>query len=103
VAVSIVLLGTYLIYHQVNGYMDPYKYKYTDPELYNSLTKQNELEELYDYCYAHASDSANPIQDLKDKGLIDSEYTDCKAVKNAYDQTLDKTTKLLERCGIAFC
>ncbi|HJY14437.1 MAG TPA: hypothetical protein VJ225_00310 [Nitrososphaeraceae archaeon] len=42
----------------------------------------NELEELLSYCYLHASDSANPIQDLVDKGLADPSYQsqDCRTI-----------------------
>jgi hypothetical protein len=84
-----------LVYHQVvNAYIDPEKYR-SDPELYNSIVKYNKLEKLYDYCYAHASDSANPIQDLIDKGLIDSEYTDCKTVKSTFDALDTKIVQLL--------
>jgi hypothetical protein len=78
------------------GYIDPEKYR-SAPELYDALVKYNKLEKLYDYCYAHASDSANPIQDLIDKGLIDSEYTDCKTVKSTFDALDAKIVQLLAK------
>jgi hypothetical protein len=69
----------------VYGYIDPYEYS-DDPKLMNSIIKTNALEKLVIYCYDHA-DRPNPIQDLVDKGLIDSSYQgqDCKTVKSAFD------------------
>lgn len=78
------------------GYIDPEKYK-DDPELYSLLPKLNQLEALLNYCYAHASDSANPIQDLKDKGLTSTEYQDCKTVKSAYESLDSKGALLIEK------
>jgi hypothetical protein len=70
------------------GYIDPEQYR-DDEKLYYAIGKLNIYEELLNYCYQHASDSANPIQDLIDKGLLAGgrQGTDCKIVKNIYDET----------------
>jgi hypothetical protein len=33
-----------------------------------------EMGKILNYCYEHASDSANPAQDLVDKGILDFQY-----------------------------
>ena len=54
----------------IHGNVDPSEY-YDDPALYNALVKYNALEQLVNFCFEHITDSAKPIQDLVDKGLID--------------------------------
>lgn len=79
-----------------HGYIDPEEYK-NDPPLYNILPKYNELQHLRDYCFEHASDSANPVQDFIDKGLISPapEYEDCKTVKSNLEIIDVQTAELL--------
>lgn len=71
------------------GYIDPEPYgrfgNFDDAKIYSLIPKFNELEQLVNYCYEHATDSPNPIQDLINQGLISSEYSDCKTVKSAFD------------------
>jgi hypothetical protein len=38
-----------------HGYLDPKPFM-SDPELYNLVVKYNEVEELLNYCYEHATD-----------------------------------------------
>jgi hypothetical protein len=49
------------------------------------------LEGLLNYCFEHASDSVNPIQDLVDKGLINGIYSG----KTCADIRLDREQALL--------
>jgi hypothetical protein len=49
------------------------------------------LETLVDYCFEHASDSANPVQDLVDKGLISPQFTGetCGSAKLKYENIMN--------------
>jgi hypothetical protein len=46
------------------------------------------LQELRNYCYQHASDSPNPVQDLVDKAFLDESFVGetCKSVKVMIDK-----------------
>jgi hypothetical protein len=69
-----------------NGYIDPEGY--TDPKMYGAIVKYNALEELVNYCFEHATDSAHPIKDLVDKGFLPPEYEgqDCATIKRTFDK-----------------
>ena len=57
---------------------------------------QDEVQIILGYCYQHA-DRPNPVQDLLDKGLVNStEFTGetCASVKQAYDQAQKKIRAL---------
>jgi hypothetical protein len=75
-----------------HGIVDPAEYR-DDPELVSIITQVNGLEKLVNYCFDHA-DRPNPLQDLRDKGfnVIGS---DCKSVKQTYDQQLDLQNKMI--------
>lgn len=90
-----IAIAVFISMQAVYGYIDPYEYS-DDPKLMNSITKLNALEKLVIYCYDHA-DRPNPIQDLVDKGLIDSSYQgqDCKTVKNTFDIVDQETAQLM--------
>jgi hypothetical protein len=48
------------------------------------------------YCYEHAADSANPVQDLVDKGFVpDFNGWDCKLVKERYQIIWNNITELV--------
>ena len=54
-----------------------------------NLIKQSiALEELRNYCFQHASESPNPVEDLMDKGFLYENITvkNCKEVKLAIDK-----------------
>ena len=44
--------------------------------------------EILDYCYEHASDSPNPVQDLIDKGFLSSSFKGetCLSVRQMYNE-----------------
>jgi hypothetical protein len=88
VAVSLTVGLVSLAYGYPYGYppIDPEPFK-DNPEDYNRILNYNELQLLLDYCYEHASDSANPVQDLVDKGLVNGiwDNRDCKEIKNISD------------------
>jgi hypothetical protein len=73
--------------HITYGYIDPQPYS-SDPDLVNLIKQFNALEELRNYCFQHASDSPNPVQDLIDKGFLSEDITEknCKEVKLAIDK-----------------
>jgi hypothetical protein len=78
------------------GYLDPDRYIQV-PKLHQNVLKLNQLETLLDYCYQHASDSDNPVQDLVDKGLAPQEYNswNCGQVKTTYESLDVETARLL--------
>ena len=57
------------------------------------------LETLVNYCYQHASDSPNPIQDLVDKGLLSPEFNGktCVSIKQTLETTRQNRLKLNAR------
>jgi hypothetical protein len=83
VVVSIALLSTDLIYHQVdNGYLP----------LDTGRLWFKESEFVIQYCREHASD-ANPVQDLVDKIIITWGWFNgetCVTVKQAHDAYLQQ-------------
>jgi len=73
-------------------------------KVYGLVTPEEELqlskrfvmmESMLNYCIDHASDSANPIQDLLDKGLASSEFigVSCADVKLWYDNVMATLSK----------
>lgn len=79
-----------------HGYIDPEQYR-DNPVLYQKLIEFNEVQELLVYCNEHASDSANPILDLVDKGLLSPEYqyADCQIIKSTFDDIDSQVLPLL--------
>lgn len=77
------------------GYIDPEQY-INEPDTYNKILKYNALEGLLDYCFQHA-DSPNPIQNLKDKGLLPQDliFQNCADVSKEFDTISHDTTILL--------
>lgn len=70
------------------GYIDPDKYR-DSPGLPEKIIKYNEIEKVRDYCYEHASDSSNPVQDLVSKGFLNASMymmTDCADINVIFDQ-----------------
>lgn len=57
-------------------------------EIQQQQRRLESLQELRDYCYQHASDSPNPVQDLLDKGFLDESFVGetCKSVKVTIDK-----------------
>jgi hypothetical protein len=56
----------------------------------------DEINQIMDYCYEHA-DHANPVQELVDKGLVNSTKYDgrtCADVKRGYDIIPQEVAKL---------
>ena len=53
--------------------------------------------ELVNYCFEHATDSADPIQDLADKGFLPEGYegTTCAGLKENLDKYIDHMKGLL--------
>lgn len=68
-----ILLASHLIYHGY-GFQDDPRYL--------------EMGKIINYCFEHASDSANPAQDLVDKGILDFQYPagiTCGEVKDDWE------------------
>ena len=57
-------------------------------EIEQQQRRLESLQELRNYCYQHASDSPNPVQDLVDKGFLDESFVGetCKSVKVMIDK-----------------
>lgn len=64
-AISLIIGLIILLNPLAHGYIDPEEYR-GSPDLYDRILNYNELELLVKYCYEHASESPNPIQDLVD-------------------------------------
>lgn len=58
-------------------------------------TEQQSLEIMVNYCFEHI-DRPNPIQDLIEKGFVDSEYRNitCKDIKMTFDINQERITEL---------
>jgi hypothetical protein len=57
------------------------------PGLMKMIADVDEINQIMDYCYEHAA-NANPVQELVDKGLVNSTKYDgrtCADVKRGYD------------------
>ena len=104
IVVSIALLGTDLIYHQVVNAQGQNQTGKEEMSMFEEMERYFSLEPILNYCYEHASDSANPVQDLRDKGLLDYSqgedylmngpttyynYTTCAEVKQESDRLND--------------
>jgi hypothetical protein len=57
-------------------------------EIGQEQKRLNALEQLRNYCFQHASDSPNPVQDLIDKGFLSESFTGetCKSVNVMIDK-----------------
>lgn len=105
VMVSIALLSTDLIYHQiVNGAILQGNESLTvlNAKIDHLTTIKNGLQEqkdslnaLINYCFLHA-DRPNPLQDLIDKGLLSETFTGetCKSVKQMISDLDNKITSV---------
>jgi len=71
------------------------------PTLTGLMAQIDEINVILDYCYEHA-DNANPVQELVDKGLIDTRYngSNCANVKRAYDMIPELAKKTLKIEGL---
>jgi hypothetical protein len=105
IVVSIVLLSTDLIYHQIaNGDILQGNESLTvlNAKIDHLTTIKNELQEQKDslntlitYCFAHA-DRPNPIQDLIDKGFLPSEFNGktCISIKQMISELNNQITSV---------
>jgi hypothetical protein len=57
-------------------------------EIGQEQKRLNALEQLRNYCFQHASDSPNPVQDLIDKGFLSESFSGetCKSVNVMIDK-----------------
>jgi hypothetical protein len=86
-----------LILQYAHGYTDPKQYE-NYPDIQGKVLGDNALEYLLNYCFEHASDSANPAQDLVDKGLLDPNLIvhNCKEVKSTFDKVDTELTDMIK-------
>jgi hypothetical protein len=93
IVVSIALLSTDLIYHQiVNGQSASHDEINNLLDQINQLGEQEQLfNSMLNYCYQHA-DRPNPLQDLIDKGFLSSNFTGqtCLSVRQDYNTIVNE-------------
>jgi hypothetical protein len=89
-AISLILGLVILLNPFAHGFIDPEQYR-DRPDLYDRILNYNELELLVKYCYEHASESLNPVQDVVDKIIITWGWfngENCVTVKQSHDAYL---------------
>jgi hypothetical protein len=87
IIIVVIVLGTgTTLASLAYGYIDPEQYQ-NYSNIHEKTLTYNALESLLNYCYEHASDSPNPVQDLLDKGFLNSGNLvhNCKDVKQTFD------------------
>ena len=92
IGVIVVFITMQVVYGQEGNTMNSSKQTMTLGQQLELSNHIEVLESLLNYCFEHASDSANPIQDLVDKGLITGIYSG----KTCADIRLDRQHALLQ-------